>query len=61
MKTRRDHNTARLIDTSIIDLRSRGMYAAARSLYEAGIPFAIAMRVLVHPDQRRTYGAAALH
>ena len=61
MKTRRDHHTARLIDTTITDLRSRGMYATARSLYEAGVPFAIARRVLAHPDQRRTYGAAALH
>ena len=61
MKTRRDHQTARLIDTTINDLRSRGMYATARSLYEAGVSFTIARRVLAHPDQRRTYGGAALH
>lgn len=61
MKPRRDHHTARLIDTTINDLSSRGMYATARSLYKAGVPFAIARRVLTHPDLRRTYGAAALH
>jgi hypothetical protein len=61
MRTRRDHHTARLIDTTINELRARGMYATARSLYEAGVPFAIARRVLAHPDQRRTYGRAALH
>lgn len=61
MRTRRDHNTARLIDNTIYHLRSRGMYATARTLYEAGVPFATARRVLAHPEQRRTYGAAALH
>lgn len=61
MRTRRDHQTARLIDTTINDLRARGMYATARSLYEAGVPFAVARRVLARPDQRRSYGAAALH
>lgn len=61
MRTRRDHQTAKLIDSTINDLRSRGMYATARSLFEAGVPFTIARRVLAHPDQRRTYGSAALH
>lgn len=61
MRTRRDHNTAKLIDATITELRSRGMYATARSLYEAGVPFATAHRVLARPGQRRTYGAAALH
>jgi len=61
MRTRRDHHTAKLIDTSLFHLRSRGMYATARTLYEAGVPFATARRVLAYPEQRRTYGAAALH
>ncbi|MFC4931891.1 hypothetical protein [Massilia sp. GCM10023247] len=61
MRTRRDHDTAKLIDTTITELRARGMYATARALYEAGVPFATARRVLVRPGQRRTYGAAALH
>lgn len=61
MRTRRDHQTAKLIDTSLFHLQSRGMYVTARSLYEAGVPFSVARRVLAHPEQRRSYGAAALH
>lgn len=61
MRTRRDHQTARLIDITVNALSARGMYATARSLFEAGVPFAIAHRVLAHPDQRRSYGRSALH
>ena len=61
MKPRRDYQTAELIDATISLLRSQGMYAAARYLYEAGVPFKTARRVLEHPDRRRTYGDSVIH
>jgi len=61
MKPRRDYETAKLIDATIALMTTRGAFAAARSLYEAGVPFETARRVLVHPTQRRTYGDALLH
>jgi intergrase/recombinase len=61
MKSRENHETAKLIDASINILREQGMYAAVRMLCEAGVGMETACRVLRQPARRRLSDNSVIH
>lgn len=55
MNRRSDRFTALLIDAAIHAAESYGPVGAAKSLIEAGVTWAVIMRVFSRPNERRSY------
>lgn len=55
MNNRPDRLTAVYIDLALNLVESHGIAAAARALFDVGVPIELARRVLLRPTERRRY------